>query len=146
LRADPDGTAGRRAVEVLAWLSYGREVAASCQAKATNGATVEPGGTFGTRTIQGSYTQTAVGTLLTEIGGASQYGELVVTDNATLGRTLDVSLFDGYMPALRTSFTILTLNQRSGDFATENGLKIGRHRSFVPSYQNGALVLAFKRS
>jgi hypothetical protein len=69
----------------------------------------------------------------------------VVTDIATLGRTLDVSLFDGYMPALGTSFTILTFNQRTEDFATENGLKIGRHQSFVPSYQNGALALSVKR-
>jgi len=34
---------------------------------------------------------------------------------------------------------------RSGDFATENGLHIGHGRSFVPAYQNGALVLTVSR-
>jgi len=116
------------------------------QADVTNSATVEPGGTVGTLTIQGNYTQTAAGVLLIQIAGASQYGQLAVIGTATLGGTLDVSLIDGYTPALGASFSILTFNQRSGDFATENGLKIGHHRSFVPSYQNGALVLTVRRS
>jgi len=49
-------------------------------------------------------------------------------------------------PDLGTSFSILTFNQRSSDFATENGLRVGHGRSFVPAYKNGALVPLVGRS
>ena len=111
----------------------------------TNAATVEPGDPFGTLTIEGNYTQTDAGVLLIQIGGASQFGQLAVTGMAALGGTLELSLIDGYTPPLGTSFTILTFDQLSGDFATVNGLKIGHGRFFVPVYQNGALVLLVGR-
>jgi len=138
-----DGILSAANVNLLAGLLTG---SGTIQANVINAATVEPGDTPGTLTIQGNYTQTAAGVLLIQIGSASQYGQLVVVGTATLGGTLDVSLIDGYAPALGTSFDILTFNQSSGDFATENGLKIGHGRSFVPTYQNGALVLTVKRS
>jgi hypothetical protein len=116
------------------------------RANVTNGATVEPGDTFGTLTIQGNCTPTAAGILVIQIGGASQIGQLVVSGTATLDGTLDVSLVDGYTPALGTSFSILTFNQHSGDLDTENGLKIGHHKSLVPAYRNCALVLTVQRS
>ena len=96
--------------------------AGTIQANVTNAATVEPGDPFGTLTIDGNYTQTATGVLLIQIGGPSQYGQLAVTGTATLGGTLEVSLLNNYVPAVGTSFQILSFAQSSGDFATELGL------------------------
>jgi len=98
------------------------------QANVTNAAAVEPGDPFGTLTIQGNYTQTAAGNLLIQIGGANQYGQLVISGSAALAGTLEVSLLGDYVPAAGTSFQILTFAAYTGDFATELGLRLPHHR------------------
>jgi hypothetical protein len=133
-----DGVLSAANVDIMGGLLTG---SGTIQANVTNAGTVAPGDTFGTLTIQGNYAQTATGVLLIQIGGANAYGQLVVTGTATLGGTLDIALINGYTPALGTSFDILSFNQRSGDFATENGLNIGNGQFFVPVYENGDLVV-----
>jgi hypothetical protein len=68
-----------------------------------------------------------------------------VTGTATLGGTLDVSLSNGFAPAVGTSFDILTFKQHSGDFAAENGLNLRNGLVFAPAYRNGALALTVSR-
>ncbi len=115
--------------------------AGSIQANVTNAATVKPGDPFGTLTIEGNYTQTATGVLLIQIGGANQYGQLAVTGTATLGGTLDVSLLGWYVPAVGTSFQILSSAQSSGDFTTELGLALPHHRTLTVVQEEGVVTL-----
>jgi hypothetical protein len=107
----------------------------------TNSATVEPGDPLGTLTIDGNFTQTATGVLLVQIGGTSEFGQLAVTGTATLGGTLEVSLLNNFVPAVGTSFQILTFAQSSGDFATELGLSLPDHRFLTAVWDTADLTL-----
>jgi len=111
------------------------------QANVTNAATVEPGDTGGTLTIQGNYTQTATGVLLIQIAGPSQYGQLAITGSATLAGTLQVSLSGGYVPAEGNSFQILTFADYTGGFSTEIGLDLPHHRRLTPESSSDELTL-----
>ena len=88
------------------------------------GGTVAPGASPGTLTINGDYMQGSGGTLAVEIGGTTagtQYDQLVVTGNATLGGTLNVALVNGFVPASGGSFTVVqTGGTVSGVFAATN--------------------------
>jgi hypothetical protein len=110
-----------------------------------NAAIVTPGDPTGTLSIQGNYTQTATGALDIILAGSSAYGALAVSGTATLAGTLNVSLSNGYMPALGASFTILSFGTRLGDFGTENGLDLGNGFFFVPSYLGNALTLVLEQ-
>jgi hypothetical protein len=75
-----------------------------------NGATVAPGNSPGTLSVGGNYTQTASGTLATEIAGSPGSGlfdVLAVTGNAVLDGILDISLLS-FNPATNDMFTVLT--------------------------------------
>ena len=67
--------------------------------------------------VLGDYTQTS-GELLIDIGGSNpnQYDRLVVDGWANLGGTLDVTVINGYEPALSETFYIVDANARSGEF------------------------------
>jgi fibronectin-binding autotransporter adhesin len=77
-----------------------------------NGGTVTPGNSPGTLTINGNYTQGALGTLLIELGGTQQGKSdlLSITGSASLTGTLDIDLYDGYKPTVGDSFDILIAN------------------------------------
>jgi hypothetical protein len=83
--------------------------------------TVMPGSSPGALTISGNYVQGPGGTLLVEIGGtapASQYDQLVVNGNATLGGTLQVTLVNGFVPLGGETFTVVRASGSvSGAFA-----------------------------
>jgi hypothetical protein len=111
----------------------------------TNAAVVIPGDPTGTLSIQGNYTQTATGALDINLAGPGAYGALAVSGTATLAGTLNISLTNGYRPAVGASFTILTFGKRSGDFGTENGLNLGNGLFFVPSYLGDALTLVLEQ-
>lgn len=88
-----------------------------------NNGSAAPGASAGTLTIQNTYTQGANGSLDVEIGGTAagtQYDRLAVTGTATLAGTLNVSLINGFIPALGNTFDVLTAGTRSGTFATVN--------------------------
>ena len=58
-----------------------------------------------------------------ELGGTtagSEYDQLVVTGNANLAGTLDVSLLGEFHPSPGDSFTVLTYGSRTGTFTTVN--------------------------
>jgi hypothetical protein len=85
------------------------------------GATVAPGNSPGSIVINGSYIQAANGTLQAEIGGTtpgSGYDQLTVNGSATLGGTLDLRQYAGFVPAPGNSFELMRYDSVSGEFAT----------------------------
>ena len=83
-----------------------------------SGATVAPGNSPGTLTIQGNYTQEADATLEIELAGLTQgsdYDLLDVSGLATLnGGSLDVTLLDGFNPSEGDVFDVLDASAISG--------------------------------
>ncbi|MCS7193028.1 MAG: hypothetical protein NZ937_08620, partial [Armatimonadetes bacterium] len=70
-------------------------------------------------TIQANnYYQTQTGTLEIGISGteAAQFGKMNVTGSAWLNGTLTANLLGDFAPAVGTSFQVLTVNRRTGDF------------------------------
>ncbi len=133
-----DGLLSAANVDVLGGVLTG---AGTIQANVTNAATVKPGDPFGTLTVEGNYTQTADGVLLIRIGGPSQFGQLAITGSATLAGTLEISLLDDYVPAIGTSFQILTFAEYAGGFTTDVGLPLPHHRSLKPAWGSDGLTL-----
>ena len=107
----------------------------------TSAGIVTPGDAPGTLTIQGNYTQTAAGALDINISGSGTSGQLAVSGTATLAGALNVSLIDGFRPAVGAWFTILTFAARSGNFSTETGLTLSKDKFFVPSFRGNDLTL-----
>ena len=73
-------------------------------------------------TVNGNYIQGSTGILNIEIGGTTvgtQYDRLAITGAATLDGTLNVTLINGFSPAIGNTFQILTYASRSGDFSTK---------------------------
>ncbi|MBN2561009.1 MAG: hypothetical protein JXQ75_08775 [Phycisphaerae bacterium] len=87
------------------------------------GATIEPGASAGTLTVNGSYAQAAGGTLRIELGGTSpgEYDKFAVTGAVSLGGTLYVEPIDGFVPEVGQQFTIMTFASRTGEFAALSG-------------------------
>jgi len=86
-------------------------------------ATVAPGSSPGILAVAGGYTQGEDGTLAIEIGGTTpgdDYDRLVVTGQAILAGTLDVSLIDGFTLGGSLGFDILDFSAVNGDFSTVN--------------------------
>jgi len=84
-----------------------------------------------------TYTQKASGSLNIAIGGltaGTQYGQLAVTNGASLNGTLNVTLINNFVPAIGNTFTILTTSARTGQFATVNGLGINGGEHFTITY------------
>ena len=86
------------------------------------GGTLAPGSSPGLTTVEGNYTQSA-GILDIELGGrarGTQYDALNVMGSLTLGGTLNVSLWNGFNPALSDTFNILDWGSVHGLFSTIN--------------------------
>jgi hypothetical protein len=102
-------------------------------------------GVPGVLTINGNYTQTAHGTLNIEISGTTtagtDYDQLVVTGQATLDDTLNVSLANGFTSNLDDRFQVLIFGSRNGNFTVKNGLDLGNGLRFDPQYDAGSLTL-----
>jgi hypothetical protein len=91
-----------------------------------NNAEVDVGrsGSPGVLTIVGDYSQTSGGVLVIEIGGpnaGTDFDQLNITGQATLGGTLTVNLINGFVPKSGDSFQIMTFGSESGVFATIDG-------------------------
>jgi len=115
-------------------------------ANVTDNAQVIPGGAgaAGLLTINGNYTQTAAGALDIELGGAnagSQYDQLAVSGTASLGGTVNVSLINGFQPALGNSFQPLTFTSSVGNFAYYNGIVLGDRLILDPALNPSKLTL-----
>ena len=91
----------------------------------SSGGTVGPGTSAGVLSVQGNYVQQSGSTLAIELGGlmeGEQYDVLNVTGGITLnGGTLNVTLVNGFSPALNNSFDILDFaSMAGGGFTTLN--------------------------
>jgi len=123
------------------------------QGKGTIAATVTSNAVFvagdspttpGTLTISGTYTQNATATLDIPITGAAagtQYGRMVVSNGASLSGILNIKRKAGFVPAIGTSFTILTASVVSGQFTTVNGAAINSAEHFAVNYSSNAVTL-----
>lgn len=72
----------------------------------------------GVISIDGSFTQTATGELVLQIGGETGYDTLHITGVATLGGKLTIQLTDGFVPAVGQMFDLLDFMAASGSFAS----------------------------
>ena len=91
--------------------------------RVNNGGIVGPGHSPGKITINGDYTQGANGTLNIEIGGATAgtgYDQLQVSGTAALGGTLNISLINGFRPAVGDVFPFILPSAFTGSFSTIN--------------------------
>jgi hypothetical protein len=98
----------------------------------------------GILTITGAYTQNPAGTLDINIAGTSagtQFDQLAVTGIASLGGTLNIGLLNGFVPAVGSTFQILTASSVSGKFATVNGASISSSEHFVVKYSANNVTL-----
>jgi hypothetical protein len=99
-------------------------------------------GAAGTLTVSGALTTSGV--INMELGGltvGTQYDRLAVTGSATLGGTLNVTNFGGFVPATGNTFTILTTSSGTvaGTFATTNLLA---PLTVPPTYTANSVVVS----
>ena len=116
-------------------------------ATVTSGASITAGDSAtkpGKLSIQGTFTQNSTGTLNISVGGtaAGKFGELAVTNGASLGGTLALKLVNGFTPVVGDSFTMLTGSAVSGKFATVKGASINSSEHFQVDYSATAVTLA----
>jgi hypothetical protein len=104
-----DGTLAAGAVEIFAG-GVGSGSGTVDANLVLSGGNLAPGNSAGTLTVDGNYIQNAGSTLEIQLGGstAGQFDVLAVSGSAQLEGALNVSLIEGFTPALETSFTILT--------------------------------------
>ncbi len=110
----------------------------------SNSGIVNPGTSPGTLTITGNWPQTGDSILNSEIGGltvGSQYDRVAISSVATLAGTLNITLIDGFEPAVGDTFQIATFASRVGTFETVNGLEIGNGKAFEVIYNSGNVTL-----
>lgn len=88
------------------------------------GNTSKATGTYNLNGFITNFTQTATGSLNIELGGTvagDSYDQVIVRRSATLGGTLNVTLINGFEPAIGDVFTILHQEEGiAGSFATVN--------------------------
>jgi len=98
----------------------------------------------GKLTVSGSYTQTSTGTLDIAVNGAivgTQYSQLAVSNGASLSGTLIIKRKGSFVPAIGTSFTILTASVVSAQFTTVKGTAINSAEHFAVNYSSNAVTL-----
>ncbi|HKM52557.1 MAG TPA: Ig-like domain repeat protein, partial [Isosphaeraceae bacterium] len=115
-------------------------------ASVISGGQVVPGGTgaAGLLTINGTYTQTATGSLNIELGGTSagsQYDQLAVSGKASLGGTLSVATINNFQPVLGNAFQVLTFASAAGNFGFYNGIVLGNRLILDPALNPNNLTL-----
>jgi len=110
-----------------------------------SGGVVNPGDSSTVTAIltdKGAYAQTSTGTLDISIGGTTTgtFDQLNST-TASLNGTLNISLANGFVPAVGSTFKIMDFNSKSGTFALVNGLSINSSEHFTITYQGSDVVL-----
>jgi len=114
--------------------------------KITSSGTITPGDSStstGVLTDSGAYAQTATGKLDVSIGGTtvgSKYDQLKTT-TSSLNGTLNISLINGFVPTIGSTFKIVTFNSETGQFSTVNGLPINSSEHFTITYQGTDVLL-----
>jgi len=86
---------------------------------------VAPGNSPGAITILGNYTQTSSGTFQQEIGGTiagTTYDKMAVYGTSSLAGTLNLVMWNGYVPLAGQSFQFMNYYSYLGNFTTINGI------------------------
>jgi hypothetical protein len=84
------------------------------------GGVLAPGNPFGVLTVPGGngiYLAPGA-TFSVVLGGSSQFSQLAVSNYITINGTLNVTLANGYVPAIGTQFQIISCPGTSGSFST----------------------------
>ncbi|HUD82475.1 MAG TPA: hypothetical protein VMQ67_03190, partial [Candidatus Saccharimonadales bacterium] len=117
----------------------------------TNAATVHPGASPGIlnfsyyNTAFNAYSQTSTGALAIDIGGltpGAQYSQLAASDAVALNGALNVTLINGFQPALGDAFSVATFPSGTGTFATVTGNHLASGLVLVPVYGTTNVALA----
>jgi hypothetical protein len=140
-------TAGRTTVDGALSAPGGMKVNAgtlfgkgTVQSTVTSSGSVTPGDsatTAGQLSIAGTYSQTATGILNIAIGGltvGTQYDRLAVTNGVSLNGKLALKRINSFVPAIGSSFTIVTGSALTGKFATVTGVSINAGEHFQVNY------------
>lgn len=104
-------------------VNNGGTLAGSCTLGAVtlnNGGTVAPGNSAGRMNLNGNYAQLNGGVLAIELGGysaGSEYDQLAINGNASIGGTLSLTLINHFRPNVGDTFDIITSNSESGNFS-----------------------------
>jgi hypothetical protein len=104
---------------------------------ANTAGTVRPGGSPGTLTVSGSYSQGAAGTLEVEANGTAQgtqYDHLAVGGAASLDGTVAVVRGAGFDPAVSDTFQFLSSASRSGTFDALVGSRLPGGSGYTLDY------------
>ena len=99
-----------------------------------NNGSVTPGDAPGILTIKGAYTQGASGALNLEVGGTlpgSGFDQLIVTGNAALAGTLNISFINGYGQAAGQIYNVFDAGSVTGSFGTVNQPASGGSPAFL---------------
>src|SRR5262249_48121061 len=109
---------------------------------------VQPGGAggIGFLVIFGDYTQSGDGRLELELAATDRFDFLQVTGLARLGGTLQVSLLDGFDPAVGDAFQVFVFEANQGTFNTINLPNLGGGRFFDPVFDPTSLTLIVRQS
>jgi hypothetical protein len=117
----------------------------------TNAATVHPGASPGIlnfsyyNTAFNAYSQTSTGALAIDIGGltpGAQYSQLAASDPVALNGSLNLTLINGFQPALGDAFSVATFPSGTGTFATVTGNHLASGLVLVPVYGTTNVALA----
>jgi hypothetical protein len=109
-----------------------------------NNGTLSHGGSVGTITVNGDFTQSSTGTLTVDIGGTSagvNSDLLSISGQADLSGKLDIDLLSAYTPSVGDTITILTYGNYVGEFDTLSDWIIGDGLYFATDYKANALNL-----
>jgi hypothetical protein len=108
---------------------------------------IRPGSGIGRLVINGSLFQLPDGMIDIEIGGRSigEFDSIGVQGSAALNGSIQISLVNGFKPALDDTFIIANLGSRSGS-TRYSGLRIDDDLSFAVQAQDNGLILKVVRS
>ncbi len=110
--------------------------------------TVRPGGSAGTLTHTGNYTNPAAGKFSTAISGpsvpGSDFGKMTSTGTVSLAGTLEILTAPGYFPPVGTTYTVLTGASRTGTFSSVTGQDLSNQTWYDVSYTSTSVVLTVR--
>ncbi|NUQ43175.1 MAG: choice-of-anchor D domain-containing protein, partial [Calditrichaceae bacterium] len=135
---------GSSIVNAVGGLINGNATLTLAGAPLTNQGTIAPGTSPGILSVSGSTPFSASGELNVEIGGltlGTQYDRLAVSNTADLDGTLNISLINGFEPAIGDSFLVLTYGSRMDTFSTVTGQDIGNGKYLYTKYRPSHLAL-----
>ncbi len=135
---------GSSIVNAVGGLINGNATLTLAGAPLTNQGTIAPGTSPGILAISGNTPFSPSGVLNVEIGGltaGTQYDRLAVSNSADLDGTLNISLLNGYEPAINDSFLVLTYGSRVDTFTTVTGQDIGNGKYLYTKYRPNHLAL-----